>query len=137
MSTIAAYGATLHVTNNGIRLSPSLLAAALGSDDRTFSLSDTTTVETVVAPTPHAIGWVQLSGIPQIFRFAPGTTQQQEAFIAAVSAALRGEAGGAVPGLNFVGIDVETANADWGSICQIGIVEVIDGAIGKTQCWLC
>ncbi|AKK06403.1 DNA polymerase III epsilon subunit-like 3'-5' exonuclease [Corynebacterium mustelae] len=137
MTTIAAYGATLHVTNNGIRLTPSLLAAALGADDRTFNLSESTTVDTQVAPTSYSLGWVQLSGIPELFRFSPGAAQDQEAFVAAVAAAARGEAGGAVPGLNFVGIDVETANADWGSICQIGLVEVIDGAIGKTQCWLC
>ena len=31
--------------------------------------------------------------------------------------------------MNFVAIDVETANADMSSICQIGIVEFLDGKI--------
>ena len=33
------------------------------------------------------------------------------------------------PALNFVAIDVETANADMASICQIGIAKYADGAL--------
>jgi len=36
-------------------------------------------------------------------------------------------------GCNFVAIDVETANADMGSICQIGIVKYIEGEL--TEEW--
>ena len=32
-------------------------------------------------------------------------------------------------GLTFNAIDVETANADWSSICQIGVVRVRDGVV--------
>ena len=35
-------------------------------------------------------------------------------------------------GLNFNAIDVETANSDRASICQIGIVQVVDGEISDT-----
>ncbi|HEX9225610.1 MAG TPA: exonuclease domain-containing protein, partial [Arthrobacter sp.] len=38
-----------------------------------------------------------------------------------------------VPGLDFVAIDFETANSKHSSICQIGIVKVRDGILGKTH----
>ena len=31
--------------------------------------------------------------------------------------------------MNFTSIDVETANADLSSICQIGVVKFVDGTI--------
>tara|TARA_B100000745_G_scaffold292336_1_gene233086 strand:- start:423 stop:761 length:339 start_codon:yes stop_codon:yes gene_type:complete len=34
--------------------------------------------------------------------------------------------------MDFLAIDVETANADYSSICQIGIAEFIDGQITNT-----
>ena len=42
-----------------------------------------------------------------------------------------------VAGLNFVGFDVETANDDWGSICQIGLVKYVDGVEESSESWLC
>ncbi len=39
-------------------------------------------------------------------------------------------------GLSFVAIDVETANADRGSICAIGATLVRDGAVVSTHSWL-
>jgi len=38
--------------------------------------------------------------------------------------------------VNFVALDLETANAFRGSICQIGITEVIDGKVQPSQSWL-
>lgn len=38
--------------------------------------------------------------------------------------------------INFVALDLETANAYRGSICQIGITEVIDGKIQPSKSWL-
>ncbi len=38
--------------------------------------------------------------------------------------------------VNFVAIDLETANAFRGSICQIGITEVLDGEVQPSQSWL-
>ena len=73
--------------------------------------------------------------------FAPGQDRAAEDFIADVEAALRGEAPtasvGGVTGLSFVGFDVETANSDVGSICQIGVVRFIDGVEVAAESWLC
>ena len=38
--------------------------------------------------------------------------------------------------MNYIVLDVETANPDYSSICQIGIVNVIDGAVVDKQCLL-
>jgi len=38
--------------------------------------------------------------------------------------------------MNFVAIDVETANADMGSICQIGLARFVDGRIAEEWCTL-
>ena len=37
---------------------------------------------------------------------------------------------------NFVALDLETANMDRSSICQIGITEVVDGVIQPSKSWL-
>lgn len=37
---------------------------------------------------------------------------------------------------NFVALDLETANMDRSSICQIGITEVIDGVVQPSRSWL-
>ena len=42
-----------------------------------------------------------------------------------------------IPGLDFVAIDVETANDDWGSICQIGVVRYTNGQASASDSWLC
>ncbi|MGV2871550.1 exonuclease domain-containing protein [Colwellia sp. E150_009] len=39
-------------------------------------------------------------------------------------------------GLSFLALDVETANEDMSSICQIGIAEVIDGEVVDSASWL-
>jgi DNA polymerase III subunit epsilon len=49
---------------------------------------------------------------------------------------LEGPAGYPSGGLNFVAIDVETANASRGSICAIGAVVVRGGAVVATHSWL-
>lgn len=38
-----------------------------------------------------------------------------------------------IPGLDFVAIDFETANPKHASICQIGLVKVRNGVLGKTH----
>ena len=40
-------------------------------------------------------------------------------------------------GLNFVGLDVETANSHRGSTCAIGLAVVRDGALTGAKSWLC
>lgn len=41
-----------------------------------------------------------------------------------------------IPGLDFVAIDFETANAQRASVCQVGLVKVRDGIPGKQHCRL-
>ena len=38
--------------------------------------------------------------------------------------------------MQFVAIDVETANADMGSICQVGLAKFVDGKIAEEWCTL-
>lgn len=38
--------------------------------------------------------------------------------------------------VNFVALDLETAYAYRGSICQIGITEVVDGEVLPSKSWL-
>ena len=67
------------------------------------------------------------------------------------TAACRGRAAGSVlasgghavpavraptPGLDFVAVDVETANRHRASVCAIGLVRVRDGTVVKTANWL-
>ena len=40
-------------------------------------------------------------------------------------------------GLNFTAVDVETANDNWGSVCQIGAVRFRDGEETESRTWLC
>ena len=73
-----------------------------------------------------------------IIRFAPG--QDAQAFAEAVEAAVRGEAPASsarIPGLDFTAVDVETANDNWGSVCQIGAVRFRDGEETESRTWLC
>ncbi len=41
-----------------------------------------------------------------------------------------------IPGLDFVAVDVETANRKRGSVCSIGLARVRDGVIIKARSWL-
>lgn len=145
---IAAHGAHLNVTESGIRIHRSALSTALlgaarngGADADVVDvpLGEVSGVEQL-PPTALEAGWVTLSGADVRIPFAPNQAEAVAEFTAAVEAALRGEAppaDGAVPGLDFVGFDVETANRDWGSICQIGVVRVIDGIEVESRSWLC
>ena len=38
--------------------------------------------------------------------------------------------------IDFVALDLETANTTRSSICQIGLTEVIDGVIQPSRSWL-
>ncbi|KQB85262.1 exonuclease domain-containing protein [Corynebacterium oculi] len=140
---IPAHGAQVTVAHGEVRIAYSELAAALsGIPRRTVPLSQIDSLETHL-PTAHRGGWVELRG-PQPavrVRFAPHQEAQARLCAQTLSAALRGEdpagAEARVPGLNFVALDVETANADWGSICQVGAVRFIDGREVAAESWLC
>ena len=146
---ISAHGALVTVTNSKVVWRPSPLAAALAgkSDEHSVDVADITEVTTEPGD-----GWQEgrLSitlgaGDTKVVRFAPGEASQVEALASLVAAARRGEApdvdnaeaSGAIPGFDFVGFDVETANPNWGSICQIGLVKFVDGEEVDRVSWLC
>lgn len=140
--SIIAHGATLEIDSSRVRIIPSLLAGALGSDTVTVDVHTIKEVVTKREPTAFASGVsvLERTGADDIvIDFAPNGADHQRAFASQVEAALRGEApvAPAIMGLNFVAVDVETANEDWGSICQIGITKVVDGNITDTLSWLC
>ena len=137
-----AHGAVVDVTADALTLHRSLLAASLGAASREeISLADATSVE-CTTPTATGFGKVVIRGTGDtdlaIIRFAPG--QDAQAFAGAVEAALRGEApasSAGIPGLDFTAVDVETANDNWGSVCQIGAVRFRDGEETESRTWLC
>lgn len=135
---IPAQGAQLTVSNDSVQIHYSELLTALHGSDVEVEVSQITGVSRI-SPTALTSGVVRLEGPDLAITFAPNQQDAAAEFQAAVQAALRGEATGTpmVPGLNFVGFDVETANDDWGSICQIGLVRYIDGVEVAAESWLC
>lgn len=131
-----AHGAVLAVHTQGISVRYSALQRALGHKDTEVRL-DALAAPKVRLATPALMGSVCSGEFTA--RFEPGAADEQRRFVIALEAALRGEAPAApqIPGLHFVAVDVETANADWGSICQIGLSKVIDGSVVDDQVWLC
>lgn len=138
---IPAHGAQVSVSPDEVLITYSDLAAALaGAPSRAVPIAQVSGVD-LAPPTAYREGWVELQGVrpPARLRFAPNQEDAARRCARAVEAALRGEDPGAakIPGLSFVALDVETANADWGSICQVGAVRFIDGAEADSASWLC
>lgn len=135
---IPAQGAQLTVSNDAIQIHYSDLLSAIHGSEVEVEVSKVTGVS-LTSPTVLTSGVVHLEGAGITVTFAPNQQDAAAEFDTAVKAALRGEASGQrmIPGLNFVGFDVETANHDWGSICQIGLVRYIDGVEVAAESWLC
>lgn len=137
-----AHGAVIDVTADALILHRSQLAASLGVPaHEEIPLAGATGVESS-APTATSFGQVVVHGEGDteltIIRIAPG--QDAEGLTSAVEAVLRGEtpaASAGVKGLNFTAVDVETANDNWGSVCQIGAVRFRDGEETESRTWLC
>ncbi|GAA1474159.1 exonuclease domain-containing protein [Corynebacterium felinum] len=129
--TISLLGGVADVSPVAIRISHSPLHAALYGQERSIPLAQP---QLLRLPTAVVPGVVQVG--EHVVEFPPNHAEAAEAFVAAVQAALRGESP-AVMGLDFCGIDVETANDDWGSICQVGVAVVKDGRVVDTHSWLC
>lgn len=149
---ISAHGVSVRAEGTELVLTPSPLAAALSGVSEPVRI-DATTVTRLETTAGDA--WrcarteIDYEGSSRVITFAPGDETGPARLAALVDAAARGEApetagdtgvrevNTAIPGLNFVGFDVETANANWGSICQIGLVKVIDGREVEQVSWLC
>ncbi|MDU0478025.1 exonuclease domain-containing protein [Staphylococcus chromogenes] len=145
---IAAHGARISVTATAVEVEYSDLLAALRMDSvaqgrreaRSVQLPDINDVTTTL-PTSVLGGSATLhtNDGDLIVEFSPNQQEQLATFTDAIAAAQRGETPmdtAAVPGLSFVAFDVETANADWGSICQMGVARFVDGRLAETKTWL-
>ena len=134
-----AHGVVVDVTADSLLLRRSLLAASLGAAaHEDIPLAGAREVD-YTAPTATGFGQVVVHGEQEVtLRFAPG--QDAKGCADAIAAALRGEAPAAragVSGLDFTAVDVETANDNWGSVCQIGAVRFRDGEETQARTWLC
>lgn len=136
---IAAHGAHVGVNTSGVEVHYSPLMEALQHSSRTIALSDINGV-TLQAPTPVVGGQVLIDGPDFAIAFSPGQHQEAKQLVSAIEAALRGEVppeiSSGIAGFDFVAFDVETANADWGSICQMGAVRYVDGIATESVSWL-
>lgn len=143
---IAAHGATVTITNEMIRIVPTALTASLTghSGDVAIAVAEVRAVD-VAAGDSWDDSVVTISTATEETRvyFPPGAVSDAEELARAVAAAQSGEApaessqSDALPGLDFVAFDVETANGNWGSICQLGAVKFIDGVETERVSWLC
>lgn len=151
---IAAHGALITVTNTEVVVRPSPLRAALSgnSAERSVAIDDIADVRVAAGDgvSEYRVECALRSeaGEPLTLRFAPGAAEAVDELVNLLELARQGKApevdtlaaGGSaagVPGLSFVGFDVETANPNWGSICQIGLVKIIDGEETERVSWLC
>lgn len=138
---IPAHGAQLSVSATSIRIERSALTAALTGEQSVEVPLPSVTGVSLTPPSSVDVGRVLLAGPDISVEFAPGQVGAAEEFLADVEAALRGEtpavSHGGVTGLDFIGFDVETANGDVGSICQIGVVRFVDGVEVAAESWLC
>lgn len=139
---MSAYGAHVSVNTHSVLVEYSTLLEALnGVSHRTITISADTKV-TVLEPTALDLGAVVItsgedSSDSETILFAPGQQLAARELAVAIQTAARGDSPDAVPGLDFVACDVETANADWGSICQMGAVRFRDGVAQESRTWLC
>ncbi|MER0100533.1 exonuclease domain-containing protein [Corynebacterium sp. KPL2734] len=147
-----AHGVFIDVTAEKIVLHRSLLSRSLGAPATAEIALDAIDDLRVHEPTATGFGSLSLGSAGSI-AFAPH--QDPHRVARAIEAAQKGDAptdaaaapepaaaatptaSAENPGLNFVAVDVETANDNWGSICQIGAVRYRDGQETASQSWLC
>ena len=140
--TVQAHGATIDITADSVVISRSLLSVCLGGRPQDVVPLSSITGVSATQPGSATAGSLLLEGPGVTVAFAPN--QDAEACAALIRSAQRGEApsagplaAGKVAGLDFTAVDVETANGNWGSICQIGAVRFRDGEETEAATWLC
>ncbi|QYH19509.1 3'-5' exoribonuclease [Corynebacterium aquatimens] len=145
---ISAHGAQVTVTNEEITVTPTPLAASLAGSSAARSLAIAGVRSVTATPgdawTPAAVAIDAGAGTVTI-TFPPGDASGPEDLAALITEAMQGEAPdvapldghAGIPGFSFVALDVETANQHWGSICQIGMVKIVDGEEVERVSWLC
>ncbi|MGO3335122.1 MAG: exonuclease domain-containing protein [Corynebacterium casei] len=154
--TVSALGASLSISQGNLVYVPSQLTASLNSEERRDIALDEIKSVNAVQPSATSNGEIVISFTGEAadaltIVFAPN--QDAEACArwindvrsgkASTSSAPAGAdservlAATATPGLDFVAVDVETANGNWGSICQIGAVRFVAGEETESKVWLC
>lgn len=146
---ITSCRATLSVSNTQLVVTPTALEAALTGSSEPVSIPIEGITQVVIS---EGDGWstgtVSVASGDSVVEitFAPGAGDSMRELESAIAAAQRGDAPSSdsasdmsdgVPGFSFVAFDVETANQQWGSVCQIGAVKVIDGVESDRVSWLC
>lgn len=134
---ILAHGATITVSPAEVYISHTPLHAALYGPGARIPLAHVTGITVVAEPTDTECGRVLLDGANVHVTFSPNHQQHQQHFLNALASAQQGDAPPVIPAFDFVALDVETANEDWGSICQVGVVRVTDGNVHESRSWLC
>lgn len=139
---INAHGARIVVAETSLEIHPGPLEAALtGSAEPKVVELNQVKQASVHDGDAWDAGSVVLStdSGETVIRFAPGDKQGAKQLSSLIDAARAGKkiSTDSIPGFDFVAFDVETANQNWGSICQIGLVRVIDGEVADRASWLC
>ncbi len=136
------------MTHEDVILTPTALTASLAGNSGDTRIPVAAITGTAVvegdAWTPYALRITTEDG-ERTVRFSPGDAEGPAALAALLAGACRGDApdaepvagGAGIPGFDFVALDVETANQNWGSICQIGLVRIVDGEEVARESWLC
>ncbi|WP_040422507.1 exonuclease domain-containing protein [Corynebacterium lipophiloflavum] len=140
-SALDARGVTVTVDGTALVLSPTPLEASLSGSSEPVRIDATSITKLNVSDADAWSGGVCGIVTPERtheLSFFPGDVHAPARLRELVDTAARGEAASArIAGFDFVGFDVETANPAWGSICQIGLVRVIDGREVERVTWLC
>lgn len=139
---ISAHGSTILITDTALEIHPEPLEAALtgSSEPAVLALADVASISVRPGDAWDAACVVVAAGENEtVIRFAPGDDKGPEQLRSVVEAARSGKniSTDSIPGFSFVAFDVETANQNWGSICQMGLVRVVDGEITERASWLC
>lgn len=139
---INAHGARILVTDSALEIHPDPLEAALSGsmEPVVLPLADVSSISVLPGDDWDAARVVVAYGDGEtVIRFVPGDDKNPEKLRTIVEAARSGKkiSTDSIPGFDFVAFDVETANQSWGSICQMGLVRVIDGEIVERASWLC
>ncbi|WP_087117834.1 exonuclease domain-containing protein [Corynebacterium urinipleomorphum] len=139
---INAHGSTILVTDTALEIHPDPLEAALtgSSEPAVLALAEVASISVRPGDAWDAACVIVSAGENEtVIRFAPGDDKGPEQLRSIVEAARSGKkiSTDSIPGFSFVAFDVETANQNWGSICQMGLVRVVDGEITERASWLC
>ena len=139
---INTHGARILVTDSALEVHPDPLEAALTgtAEAVVLPLAEVSSISVLPGDDWDGARVVLAGGAGEtVIRFVPGDEKGPEQLQAIVDAARSGKkiSADSIPGFSFVAFDVETANQNWGSVCQMGLVRVIDGEIVERASWLC